>query len=127
MGARESSSNGPAAPDEDSRLSSQEATARARFRVTCPECGPLGGTYPNRLVTGAQAERHDERVHDGAETASVEPAQVATDGGRVQPDRRQCARCDADALPGSRFCIGHSEVLPDGGDGNGAGEVILGP
>ena len=37
------------------------------------------------------------------------------DGGRVQDERRQCARCDADAIPGSRFCLGHSEVRPDGG------------
>lgn len=42
---------------------------------------------------------------------------VLPDGGRVPDECRQCARCDADAIPGSRFCFGHSEVRPDGGYG----------
>lgn len=52
---------------------------------------------------------------DGICIGCRECREPVPDGGRVQDERRQCARCDADAVPGSRFCIGHSEVLPDGG------------
>jgi hypothetical protein len=31
-------------------------------------------------------------------------------------DTRQCARCEADALPGSRFCVGHSRLPVEAGD-----------
>lgn len=42
-----------------------------------------------------------------------ESTPVVTDGGRVQPSERTCARCEADALPGSRFCFGHSRIQSD--------------
>jgi len=43
-------------------------------------------------------------------------------GDRVQDDARKCAKCDFDALPGSRFCRGHSDLRFDGGTDWGAAD-----
>lgn len=64
-------------------MSRSEAGSDRRFRVFCPACDwHADATHPNSLVASAEAERHDDRNHDGEETADVEAVNVVTDGGR---------------------------------------------
>lgn len=61
---------------------STESQGNRRFRVVCPACEwRADATHPKSLVAEAEAERHDERVHDGEEIADVEAVTVITDGG----------------------------------------------
>jgi len=71
-------------------------TTDRRYRVVCDECDFESKTYPNRLVTEAEAERHDDRRHDGEETADVEMLRVASDGGKIDPESD---RVDPERLP----------------------------
>ncbi|WP_336001469.1 hypothetical protein [Halorientalis halophila] len=68
---------------------SRSESAERRFRVFCDACNYHDQQhYPNSLVARAQAKRHDERVHDGTETADVEAVtnpdnpEIVTDGGQ---------------------------------------------
>lgn len=71
------------------------------------------------------------RADDGADPVASSPCAVTnphagevdrgegirTDGGIVESERT-CARCDADARPGSHFCVGHGTgAAVDRGDG----------
>ena len=86
---------------------SRSGDADRRFRVVCETCDWHGhATYPNALVTKAEAERHDERVHDGEEHADVEMVRVSTDGsGEIAPEDD---RVDPGNLPES-----HTPALVD--------------
>ena len=74
-----------------------------RYRVVCDACDfESRGNYGNRLVAGAEADRHDERAHGGEQSAEVETMQVAGDGGddvvgcdeSAEPTH-ECAHCGA--------------------------------
>ena len=50
---------------------------------------------------------------------------VVTDGGRPRESIRTCARCDSDAVDGSRYCDEHGPLATDGGHPYRIGDPIM--
>jgi len=71
-----------------------------RFRVVCEACDwQADATHPNSLVADAEADRHNERVHDGTDEADVEAVLPVTDGGTVEEIAPEDDRVDPRQLP----------------------------
>jgi len=94
----------------------EESDVRFDPDVNDEEPEPVTDGGYDRVACVNCNRRYSRQEHNECPNCSnADLGEFVTDGGRVQDDRRKCARCDADAIPGSRFCLGHSDVLPDGG------------
>jgi hypothetical protein len=67
---------------------------------------------PNATTLGDVVE---VRIYHTARHATNTGRRLVTDGGRTPSSTRTCARCDSDAVPGSRFCDDHGRIATDGG------------
>lgn len=94
---------------------SDAENADRRFRVFCDVCDwHADASHPNTLVASAEAARHDDRNHDGDETADVEAVNVVLDGGEDETPAYECDHCGAGyyGKDAARGCC----LVTDGGE-----------